>query len=40
MAIVTEGARGIGYAVSLSFVREGSRVAKFDIDNEKAENAA
>lgn len=40
VAIVTGGARGIGFAVALRFAKEGARVAIFDIDKEKAEKAA
>ncbi len=37
VAIVTGGARGIGRAIALIFVREGTKVALVDVDKEKLE---
>jgi len=37
VVIVTGGARGIGRAIALSFVREGAKVALVDVDKEKLE---
>jgi 3-oxoacyl-[acyl-carrier protein] reductase len=37
VAIVTGGARGIGKAIALAFVREGAKVALVDVDKEKLE---
>jgi 3-oxoacyl-[acyl-carrier protein] reductase len=37
VAIVTGGARGIGKAIALAFVREGAKVALVDVDREKLE---
>jgi len=37
VAIVTGGARGIGKAIALSFVREGAKVALVDVDKDKLE---
>lgn len=37
VVIVTGGARGIGRAIALSFVRESARVALVDVDKEKLE---
>ncbi|MEM1676383.1 MAG: SDR family NAD(P)-dependent oxidoreductase, partial [Nitrososphaerota archaeon] len=39
VAIVTGGARGIGFAIALRFVKEGAKVAIFDVDKSKAEEA-
>ncbi|MEM0482026.1 MAG: SDR family oxidoreductase [Nitrososphaerota archaeon] len=40
IAIVTGGARGIGFAISSRFASEGANVAILDIDLERAEKAA
>ena len=37
VVIVTGGARGIGRAIALAFVREGAKVALVDVDKEKLE---
>jgi 3-oxoacyl-[acyl-carrier protein] reductase len=37
VVIVTGGARGIGKAIALSFVREGAKVALVDVDKDKLE---
>jgi len=37
VAIVTGGARGIGKAIALTFVREGAKVALVDVDKERLE---
>jgi 3-oxoacyl-[acyl-carrier protein] reductase len=37
VVIVTGGARGIGRAIALSFVREGAKVALIDVNKEKLE---
>jgi 3-oxoacyl-[acyl-carrier protein] reductase len=37
VVIVTGGARGIGKAIALSFVREGAKVALIDVDKDKLE---
>ena len=39
VAIVTGGARGIGKAIALTFVREGSKVALVDVDTGILETA-
>lgn len=39
VAIVTGGARGIGFAIASRFAKEGARVAIFDVDKVKAEEA-
>ena len=37
VTIVTGGARGIGKAIALAFIREGAKVALVDVDKEKLE---
>jgi 3-oxoacyl-[acyl-carrier protein] reductase len=37
VVIVTGGARGIGKAIALAFIREGAKVALVDVDKEKLE---
>jgi 3-oxoacyl-[acyl-carrier protein] reductase len=37
VAIVTGGARGIGTAIALAFIREGAKVVLVDVDKEKLE---
>lgn len=39
VAIVTGGARGIGFATAFRFVKEGAKVVIFDIDKARAEEA-
>lgn len=39
VSIVTGGARGIGFAIASKFAKEGAKVAIFDIDKVKAEDA-